>query len=737
MSIVTQSWPRMSIIGLAIAFFVLGLIYSWATPPFEASDEYWHFGMLEYIHDYHALPVQDPDFPDTLWKQEGSQPPLFYVISAALITPFDLDRVEDFRVHNPHARVGQPDSFRNKNLVMHDSSERFPGESMLAVYVVRLFGITLGLITVVAVYSITRLVAPNQPYVSVLAAGLLAFNPMFLFISASINNDNLVTALSSLVIFLMLRVYRQGFDLRRSIWLAVLVTFATLAKLSALVLLPVIALVALATARKRNDWRGLVILGGLIVGIWVALAGWWYLRNIQLYDELFGTSMMVSIAGGREDAFTLSTALDEFQGFRWAFWGVFGVFNLVVPYRLFYTLLDVIVFTAGIGLLFRFRSGDRGPLLSLSLIVIIGFIAFLVWTMQTYASQGRLLFPYVGAIMPLMAVGMVNFLRQFAWLRHLGLPAHKIPSWLVIWPIPFLAVTTLVIPFTFIAPSYRVPTPLDDDQLPGEAIPVYARFGNVELVGYEFEDRRYSPGENVPVTLYWKVLARSALDNSLYLTFLSPDGQELGKVDSYPGGGNLRTSTWESERTYADTYHVSLGDNIIGNYQLRLQVGWWYYLTEEQIRPHDALGQPLDSVMLDTGALVSRDIDLDVREFVAVDSVQFGDVIRLRGYAFHSEQNELRLRWESTGSLPEDYIVFAQVLDAENEIVGQGDAPPLLPTRYWLPGEQFLTQHSLHYPEGVHTGYYRIIVGWYHSTDFARLQTNHQDNAYTVLEFTR
>ena len=60
---------------LSTAFVVLGLIYVWATPPFEASDEYWHFGMLEYVHDNHALPVQNPNAPGTLWKQEGSQPP--------------------------------------------------------------------------------------------------------------------------------------------------------------------------------------------------------------------------------------------------------------------------------------------------------------------------------------------------------------------------------------------------------------------------------------------------------------------------------------------------------------------------------------------------------------------------------------------------------------------------------------------------------------------------------------
>ena len=40
-------------------FVVLTLIYAWATPIFEASDELWHFGMVERLATVGALPVQD------------------------------------------------------------------------------------------------------------------------------------------------------------------------------------------------------------------------------------------------------------------------------------------------------------------------------------------------------------------------------------------------------------------------------------------------------------------------------------------------------------------------------------------------------------------------------------------------------------------------------------------------------------------------------------------------------
>src|SRR5262245_1023885 len=69
-------------------FIILALIYAWATPPLEASDELWHFGLVNHIADTGELPVQVPGVR-TAWEQEGSQPPLYYLIAAVLVKPID------------------------------------------------------------------------------------------------------------------------------------------------------------------------------------------------------------------------------------------------------------------------------------------------------------------------------------------------------------------------------------------------------------------------------------------------------------------------------------------------------------------------------------------------------------------------------------------------------------------------------------------------------------------------
>jgi len=705
-----------------IAFVLLSLLYAWVTPPLEASDEYWHVGMVDYVHQQRDLAVQDPDQPETLWRQQGSQPPLYYLVAALLTAPIPRDDVAAARVVNPHARLGEPDSVGNKNrIVPADVPITHPAHA--SVLILRGFGILLGIISLSATYTAARLLMPEQPGAALLAAGLLAFNPMFLFISASVNNDNLVTALSSVAIVLALGMLRRGFDTRRSLLIALVVALATLSKLSGLVLVPTIAGLALWIAWRDRDWRGLVILGVLMAVAWLVLAGWWYLRNLTLYGELFGTGMMVQIAGARLEPFTLATALAEFEGFRWSYWGVFGGFNIIIPQTIFYALMDGLTVLAGLGLLigmarlvrWRGQAAARDQLagvLFLLAVLGVGLIAFLQWTAQTYASQGRLLFPYNAAILSLMAYGLWTLAGR---LRAL---------WAV--PVAGLGVVALLIPFGVIAPHYAVPVPIAG--LPSEVTPIYARFGSVALVGYQVEQRRYLPGERVPVTLYWQVEAPSTADDSLFLTLLDPAGEAIGTIDSYPGAGKLRSSRWDAGTLYADRYAVPIAGDASGHFALRLHVGWWQTETGRNIPAVDEAGEPIGAVLLDVGALGAGEASASAEGFTLV-SVDFGGVIGLRGYQRDGDQ--VALYWQALAKPDDSYTVFVQGIE-EGEVIVQGDAPPVFPTRYWRPGETFITTHTLT-TRRTPGGALPLFVGWYHPSDFRRLSVDAPDNAYPIM----
>ena len=79
------------------------------------------------------------------------------------------------------------------------------------------------------------MVAPGWQGVWLLAGALTAFNPQFIFIRASVSNDNLINMLAALMAWQMLVMLRDGFERRRSLVLALLIALAALTKLSGLV----------------------------------------------------------------------------------------------------------------------------------------------------------------------------------------------------------------------------------------------------------------------------------------------------------------------------------------------------------------------------------------------------------------------------------------------------------------------------------------------------------------------
>ncbi|MBI3914193.1 MAG: glycosyltransferase family 39 protein, partial [Chloroflexi bacterium] len=269
--------------AILAAFVLLAGAYSVITPIFEAGDEVWHYPVVENIARGRGLPVQDPA-TRTLWEQEGGQPPLYYALGAALTFWIDTRDLAERRWINPHAIIGIPLLSGNKNLVVHTSAENFPWQgTTLAVHLIRFFSIFLSAISVALTYFLALeigkgsspaalggtvgstaalppkgkslnstfpfteftlseanpsakqspsfkgiaslpLVARNDVETRTLAAfaaAFVAFNPMFLFISASVNNDALAVMLATLAMLLLARLITRGATIRQFIILGI------------------------------------------------------------------------------------------------------------------------------------------------------------------------------------------------------------------------------------------------------------------------------------------------------------------------------------------------------------------------------------------------------------------------------------------------------------------------------------------------------------------------------------
>ena len=303
-------------------YLLLGVAYSFATPVFEASDEIWHVAVVRELLTRHRLPVQDADAPGP-WAQEGSQPPLYYALSALITAGIDQSDYEAQRVLNPFPKIGAPGATDNLNLVAHPPDQApWQGGVVLAVYLIRWLSVAMGAVTVYLTYRLVAAIWPQRSDLAFLAAALVAFNPMFLFISAAVNNDNLLVMLTTLALVLLIRDMQsqeEGMRWGATVALGVVIGLATITKVSGAVLIPIAALALTLTAWRRHAWGDWVRRGLVLALIVAAIGGWWYLRNYSLYGELIGLQrcrkllalarldLVSSICGRRDRAFGTPT----------------------------------------------------------------------------------------------------------------------------------------------------------------------------------------------------------------------------------------------------------------------------------------------------------------------------------------------------------------------------------------------------------------------------------------------
>ena len=716
---------------ILLLYFIFGALYLVATPVFEANDEIWHFGFVQHVREHGSLPVQVFDGKDTLYQQHGSQPPLYYFLMALVTSPVAIDDADQYRLLNPHVNALKPQSFGNKNLVVHDETlSRIRGTG-LAVVIVRTLGLAMGAATIVLVFKIGELIAPQRPTVAFVAAALAGLNPMFIFVTASVTNDSLAMLLNGTLILLLLRTLRDGFRLRYSLAIALIFALSCLTKLTVFAVLPVFVGASFFAQRKTNDRRGALIFFSLVVLLWILLAGWWFVRNIQIYGEPFGIITMANIAGPRGINFSLVDAFADFQQFRMSFWGLFGALNIQVT-SIFYVLLDVMTFMSVIGFAFlilqllaisdfAYARYELAHLITLSSACILAVVGVLIWSTLTRTVEGRMLFPLIAVVIPLLAVGLVEIVWWIVFsLRPPNLEfvraGDAVPKELLhdtmVWQLRILGAVALFAPLTVIASQYTAPQPVLE--VPRNALPVYAEFGDVALVAYERVDRRYSTGDRVHLKLYWQVSEPSPADNSIMLRLVDDNQQEIGRYTTFPGAGSLRTSRWQAGAIYPDEYVISINNAAYGRYPFDLKIQWADVATAADIPATDAAGRLIEPVLLDIGAVVaarSHAVAMTANEIPADLQPKFDDSILLESFQLDLDLNEVILNWKAESAPSENYTVFAHMLDDEETIIAQADASPRLPTEYWRWGESYKTYHR--FPSTFNMIDHRVIVGLY------------------------
>ncbi len=728
-------------LGLALilgVYLVVAVIYSIVTPLFEASDELWHYPMVKYVadHDF-GLPIQDPANPGP-WRQEGGQPPLYYLLGAALTRWIDTSDIDLVRRVNPHADLGVIVPDGNVNMVVHNPArEDFPWSgTVLAMHLVRFLSILMGMGTVWLTYCLGRELFPDIPAIALAAAAFTAFNPMFIFVSAVINNDNLSTLLASALLFMIVRLVKQ-WDTppphRTYAALGIVAGLGMLSKFQFGFMLPIIALVLLILSIRARDWRPFVLGGAIAGGITIAIAGWWYWRNYDLYGDATGINVFLDLVGRRAVPADLAQLWTERKTFMMSYWGFFGGIN--VPMRdSTYTLFNLLAILAMLGWLValvrelatRFRTrtcpAARSLLVARALTVawaVIVLVSLLIWTRQTWASQGRLWFSAIAALNVWMAAGIA------AWAAK---SPRIIATNLAVAAAAFAMIAALQ-PFTTIRPAYT----LDHDarwatdtlERGAHQATCFAEPGSgaeALCIAYQTVDGSLQPGDYLYLSPSMTVKQAMQRDWSIFVHLVNEDGGIEAQRDIYPGGGLLATSDLQPGESWNNRIAVHIPQGIYTPQELDVYLGLYDLNTFDRMIPAGANADP------GANRLLLGRVELATPPGTTPNpvNVNFDDRFLLRGYEVSNrslrpgESTDITLYWEALQSSTTEYVISVQIIDPDpSRLVkaAQIDSPPTPPTTTWQPGETIRDTRSLTVMSDTPPGRYRVLVRVYPAND--------------------
>ena len=706
---------RLPLLAIAIAYFALSIAYSLATPLNEGPDEIWHYLYVRHIAEGKGLPIQDPrGYGETISQHEAAQAPLYYLV-AGLLTSWipTTDPVLAF-VENPQASIGHPSTVDNKNRFIHPSSEDYLfADNPLAQRVARLVSAMFGSLTVWVTGLIALRLKPTNLAFASLAAGLVAFNPQFIFTGATVTNDSSVAFAGSLLLFCIVALWKYPTSRRWALALGISVGVAFLTKFSSSVAIPLVGLVLTAIAWRRRDWRLFLTHSAIVVTAAIAISGWWWIRSLIVYGDLAPSALLRLGAIGQSA--TAAEIISDLEGLLFSYWGVFGWFNLQAPdyvHRLFNLYMALAAVGLVVGAIRRGIRRPTGPWLA-----IAGWSALFLGGLMRYRIsylifQGRLLFGAISSNSLLLAAGLYGLLPE----RRAGLAVAGLLA------LP-LAASISVVPTTLL-PAFAKPVLLDSpDSFAAQHGVDQVIGGFAKLRGYSISSDNVRPGDTITVDLLWEALDETD-QNYLVFVKLYRQGSEVSSRDTFPGRGNYATSLWRKGDMFIDRHRISVPQELESPDVLLLAAGL-FDLT------------PMRPLLVDNQAGVEfvtlAEIDVRICKPDHLDEgnpteVVIGDLFRLDRYQISQTKEPAQIVVSLEVSVlqqPElDYTFFVQ-LTRNDKIISQGDRQPFddsCPTGIWREGEKYVFDLTLPLPPNAPPGEYKLIGGMYQLENFERLR---------------
>jgi len=711
------------IVGLLVGIFsIVALSYSLG-PILEGPDEIGHYRYVRVLVETKALP--NPfELQEDVGGGQYHHPPMYYALQAPLAALIDdVDFNDVLERANPFAgyAFAEPGN-DNKTGLVHAESEGFPytgSPTALRVHLIRLVSVLLGTGTLLVCYQIACLVWPARVLPRLMTITFVAFMPQFTYMNSVINSSVLLYFLSTLSLLLLLRLMIHGYNIGRSVALGVALGLVLLTKVNATFLVFPVGLALLMDFRK--SWK----YAFLILGLVLAIAAWWYIRNLVLFGNITGITALDASQPGE----LIQAPLPEAIRIAWqrlpfayqTFWARFGgAFIPLAPgvYKAYNVLTLLIVIGVVTRLMFLTQkhntdSQQRAQSVRIGMIVAVYGLSWLlllfVYSTQAWSGiQGRYVFPGI------VSLG-IAFALSFDWVSDI-LPDESVLAGATV----ILGTGALYALLGVFLPAYRtLPSP-DDVQV----LHSYTFDGVAEITGATPAVLYAKPGDTVHFTVVWQALKETDQEYTAYLHNL-----EVPSIrrDSYPGTGTLRSSDWDTGQEWAERYVIAIPDETEPQ-RVTSFIAGLSRVEDGSVVSAIAGGE---EVVPFVGQLVIQSESRPTNStYIFADKIGLEEpLIRLDG-----NQVNVCLAWEAIQPMDVDYKLFIHLLPPDQEeVLAQYDASTgngQYPTWAWAAGERIEECVSLEIPSSFF-GEARLAFGLYDLRDAVRLSvTDREGNGF-------
>jgi 4-amino-4-deoxy-L-arabinose transferase-like glycosyltransferase len=381
-------------------------------PAFEAPDEPFHLDYINFIIKNKELPNQYSK--DKCVPREGHQPPLYYSINAFLGNLINNKTIDIKSIPNRnHSWNGG--FAANLPLFNHlnDSIFATSGDKYMF-YFLRIFSILLSALNLFYIFKISQIFFGDSKW-NLLPIFLVATLPQFIFVSSIINNDNLANLLGTISVYYSLRIMESPMDKKNFILLGIAFGLGLITKKGVLALSPILAIIIFYTVLKnRPQFKQIAINSLVMLFIILCISGWFFVRNQQLYGDIFGVEMEKTTLSYQINAKSLFSSyfFTKFlSGLTDSFIGVFGWMSLGLP-RFIYSFYIFIFIISLIGIFLYFKTNrfnDIKPLAAIAFAVSC-LIAIVIYNLTFTQFQGRFMFSVISALAISATIGLKTML---------------------------------------------------------------------------------------------------------------------------------------------------------------------------------------------------------------------------------------------------------------------------------------------------------------------------------------